>query len=85
MRVSVRECVYGHTCVCVCVNGGSKGRNIYIYMSHTLPHTHEHMNMYVCMGAAQRSIQGGEDAKDALGCRSLSAKEPQIIGLLCGK
>ena len=64
---------------------------MYIYMSHTLTHTHEHIYMYVCMGhtymgAAQRSVQGCEDANDALGCRSLSAKEPLIIGLfLWGK
>jgi len=34
-----------------------------------------------CGGA----IQGGEDAEDALSCRSFSAKEPLIIGLSCGK
>jgi len=31
------------------------------------------------------SLQGGEDAKDALSCRSLFAKEPLIIGLFCEK
>ena len=30
-------------------------------------------------------IQGCEDAKVALICRSLSAKEPLIIGLFCRK
>jgi len=30
-------------------------------------------------------IQGGEDAEDALSCRSLSAKEPLNIGVFCGK
>ena len=30
-------------------------------------------------------LQGGEDALDALRCRSLFAKEPRIIGLFCGK
>ena len=29
-------------------------------------------------------IQGGEDAEDALSRRSLSAKEPLIVGLFCG-
>ena len=29
--------------------------------------------------------QGGEDAEDAWNCRSLSAKEPLILGLFCGK
>ena len=31
------------------------------------------------------SVQGSEDTWDALSCRSLSAKEPLIIGLFCGK
>ena len=30
-------------------------------------------------------IQGGEDTYDALSCRTLSAKEPLMIGLFCGK
>jgi len=30
-------------------------------------------------------VESGEDAEDALSCRSLSAKEPLIIGLFCGK
>jgi len=30
-------------------------------------------------------IQDGEDAQDALSCRSLSTKEPLIVGLFCGK
>ena len=30
-------------------------------------------------------VQGGEDAEDALNCRSLSAKEPLITGLFCGE
>jgi len=30
------------------------------------------------------SIQGGEDAEDALSCRSFFAKEPLIIGHFCG-
>jgi len=30
-------------------------------------------------------IQGGEDAEDALSCRSFSIDEPSIIGLFCGK
>jgi len=30
-------------------------------------------------------IQGGKDAEDAISCRSLSAKEPLIMGLFCGK
>jgi len=29
-------------------------------------------------------VQGEKDALDALSCRSLSAKEPLIIGLFCG-
>jgi len=31
------------------------------------------------------SIQGGEDAEDALSRRSFVAKEPLIVGLFCGK
>jgi len=30
-------------------------------------------------------VQGGEDAQDAVTCRSLSAKGPIITGLFCGK
>jgi len=37
--------------------------------------------LYVCYIA----LQGGEDALDALTCRSLSAKEPIIIWLFCEK
>jgi len=29
-------------------------------------------------------VQGGEDAEDALNCRSLSAKEPLNIGFFAG-
>ena len=31
------------------------------------------------------SLQGGEDPLDALSCRSIFAKEPQIIGLFCAE
>ena len=31
------------------------------------------------------TILGGEDPRDALNCRSFSAKEPLIVGLFCGK
>jgi len=31
------------------------------------------------------ALQGGENALDALRWRSLSAKEPLIVGLFCGK
>ena len=31
------------------------------------------------------NVQGGEDALDALSCRSLFAKEPRIVGLFCRK
>jgi len=34
---------------------------------------------------AEYTIQGGKYAQDALSCRSLSAKEPLIIRLCCGK
>ena len=30
-------------------------------------------------------VQGGEDLQDALNCRSFSAKEPLIIGLVSGQ
>jgi len=30
-------------------------------------------------------IAGGEDPQDALICMSFFAKEPRIIGLICGK
>jgi len=33
----------------------------------------------------RRLTQEGEDARDALSCRSLFAKEPLIIGLFGGK
>jgi len=31
------------------------------------------------------ALHGGKDAYDALGCRSLSANQPLITGLFCGK
>ena len=34
---------------------------------------------------AEPHVQGGEDAEDALSCRSLSAKEPLITELVRGK
>ena len=50
-------------------------------------HTHIYVirtHIYVCqLGADQ--LQGGDDAWDALSCRSLSAKEPLIMGPFCGK
>ena len=30
-------------------------------------------------------VQGGKEAQNALSCRSLSAKEPLILRLFCGK
>jgi len=36
---------------------------------------------HICM----HETQDGEDAQDALSCRTLSAKEPLIVGLFCGK
>jgi len=39
--------------------------------------------LFVCFGGIH--IQGGDDASDALSCRSLAAKESLIIGLFCGK
>jgi len=38
-----------------------------------------------CPSDVDLNIQCGEDAYDALSCRSLAAKEPLIIGLFCGK
>jgi len=35
--------------------------------------------------SARTEVQGVEDALDAIRCRSLSAKEPLIVGLFCGK
>ena len=32
-----------------------------------------------------QQVQGGEDAKNAMSCRSLSAKEPLVIGLFYEK
>jgi len=40
---------------------------------------------YICIHIKKIWIQGGEDEQDALNCRSLSDKEPQIIGLFCKK
>jgi len=41
---------------------------------HTMPHTQQE---------STQVLQCGEDAEDALICRSLSAKEPLIVGLFC--
>jgi len=38
---------------------------------------------YTC--SVHLSVESGEDALDALSCRSLFAKEPLIVGLFCGK
>jgi len=34
---------------------------------------------------AKALLQGGKDAVDAFGCRSLFAKKPLLIGLFCRK
>jgi len=36
-------------------------------------------------GALGSLVQGGEDSKDALSCRSFSTQEPLNIGRFCGK
>jgi len=61
--------------------------------SHLLLHLYQHhryiFTTYICNTADKFSqhagVQGGEDPQDALSCRSLSLKEPLIIGLYCGK
>ena len=40
---------------------------------------------YIHVKRERLFVQGGEDAYDALKCRSLSAKTPLITGLFCGK
>jgi len=51
-------------------------RHIYVYlMSH----------LWTCTGDGLDSHTGWSRPIDALSCRSLSAKEPLIIGLFCGK
>ena len=70
--------------------------NIYYQFRFVLHHlcvcayTHVHICIYVCIDVymyihADYRVQGGEDSKDALSCRSIFAKEPLIIGLFCGK
>jgi len=59
------------------------------------PHTHTHIHTltHTCVCAVSTrhthtygyAVQGGQDPQDTLTCRSLSAKEPLIIGLFCGK
>ena len=39
---------------------------------------------YICI-SRMLLLQGGEDSQDPLSCRSFSTKEPQNIGLFCGK
>ena len=73
---------------------------IYIYI-YTHIHIYVYMYIYIytymytyyfggcgavcCPSDVDLNIQCGEDAYDALSCRSLAAKEPLIIGLFCGK
>ena len=76
---------------CICIN-------VFIHtheLAHTRArvHTHTHAQIYtvyICISARLYVIfviilQGGEDAEDALSCRSLFEKKPLIIGLFCGK
>jgi len=60
---------------------------VHIWMSHGThldESCHRSFKKSACFSKVS-PLQGGEDAQDALCCRSLSAKEPRIIGLFCGK
>jgi len=56
--------------------------SIYIYMYVCI---RAHTYRFISLNLRSFLIPGGEDAQDALSCRSLSAKEPLIIGLFCRK
>jgi len=77
VRVCVSVCVCGGVCRCLCV---------WLYVHVILRACQQvcacaHVYLPHCVAA----VQGGEDAWDALNCRSLSAKEPIILGLFCGQ
>jgi len=55
------------------------------YIVHMHSHIHSYrahldIHIYIIHTHAQIYILGGEDARDALSCRPLSAKEPLIMG-----
>jgi len=59
----------------------SKRSASHVWLSHV---TRINESCYVSM-CQDPTVQGGEDAEDALSCRSFFAKEPLITGLFCRK
>ena len=60
----------------------------YAHIKNSHTHTHAHSSNLNHSQGYQNSYQAhprDKDSQDALNYRSFSAKEPQIIGLFCGK
>jgi len=82
-----RERVFKCACVCVCVRVRESEKYVcisLILLGGTPRVEWRGINNWSGEGL-QHCAQGGEDAQNALSCRSLSAKKPRIIGLFCGK
>jgi len=63
-------------------------RNLMLIVAQKYTHTQSVYNLSAPRIMTQKisrttRIQGGEDAQDALSCRSFFAREPLIIGLFC--
>jgi len=76
--VRARACV----CVCVCVCVRVCVFMCVLVVSQWQKH---HSQVQIVKSHLVALLQGGENAQNALNCRSLSAKEPLITGLFCGK
>jgi len=77
IHVHIFTCMYIYICMSIYTQ---KYMYIYVYVYTARSrnkNSYSHKRVY--------HIQVGEDAQDAFSCKSLSAKEPLIIGLFCGK
>jgi len=69
-----------NTPVCACVCACSWRTHLWVLpIAYSISLNSIHLCLHNIM------IQGGDDPRDALSCGPLSAKEPLIIGLFCGK
>ena len=85
-------CSFVYVCVCVCMPFGVQERQekcvgvcMSVSVSVSVCGVRDHDPFFVLATSQCCKFWGGEDAEDALSCRSFSAKEPLIIGLSCGK
>ena len=79
MHVRGYVCMQMHVSMYVCMK-----KTMHTYMCVCMFYFDTHVYVYMDAHFMLR-MQGGEDAKDASTCRSLSANEPIITGLFCGK